>query len=96
MAERRFPVVGDVDLANSQELQGKLLVLVNATDDDLVLDCAEMGHIDSMGISVFVHTQQLLDINGRGFRLENLSPRCRRVFDMLGLSESMGLEPEPA
>ena len=87
MAERRFPVRGDIDMANAQELENKLLVLVNATNDDLVLDCTDLAFIDSMGISAVMYIQRLLETQRRGFRMENLHGLARRAFDILGLTE---------
>jgi anti-sigma B factor antagonist len=91
MAERRYPVRGDIDIAASTGLQAKLLVLVNATRDDLVLDCAELEFIDSSGIAVLIHTQRLLELDGRGFRLENVQGMARRALAVLGLEEILGL-----
>jgi anti-sigma B factor antagonist len=91
MTERRFAVAGEIDTANATELQSKLLVLVNATGDDLVLDCAGLEFIDSTGIAVFIHIQQLLDIQGRGFRVVNLNDMPLRAFQLLGLDEDLGL-----
>ena len=87
MAERRYPVRGDVDMATAPELQDKLLVLVNATGDDLVLDCADLEFIDSTGVAVFVHTQRLLEVHDRSLRVENLHGMARRALDILGLTE---------
>src|SRR4051812_27841148 len=39
MAERRFPIQGDVDYATSVDLRAKLSAFIAATDDDIVLDC---------------------------------------------------------
>jgi anti-sigma B factor antagonist len=91
MTERRYAVTGEIDTANAPELQGKLLVLVNATSDDLVLDCAGLEFIDSTGIAVFIHIQQLLEIQGRGFRIVNLSAMPLRAFQLLGLDEDLGI-----
>ena len=97
MAERRFPVNGDVDLAVVQELQDELLVLVNTTNDDLVLDCTNLEFIDSTGIGVFIFTQRLLEVRGRRLRVENMSARCRRPFEILGFSDLLELPAaEPA
>jgi len=87
--ERRFPVVGDVDIATSRDLQEQLLTLVNATTDDLVLDCADLDFIDSTGVGVFLHTQRLLEIQGRHLRVENLRGMPRRTFDILGLVDGL-------
>jgi anti-anti-sigma factor len=96
MAERRFPMSGDVDMAVAQDIQGKLLVLVNATNDDLVLDCTDLAFIDSMGISAVMHVQRLMEIQGRVLRMENLHGMARRAFDILGLTEVVEGELDPA
>jgi anti-sigma B factor antagonist len=96
MAERRYPVSGDVDLSVTEELQKKLLALVNATNDDLVLDCGELQFIDSTGVGVFMHTQRVLEVQNRNMRVENLHGMARRTFDILGLTEILEGETEPA
>jgi anti-anti-sigma factor len=67
------------------------LVLVNATKDDLVIDCRDLEFLDSSGIAVFVHTQRLLEIDGRGLRLANVNGIARRAIELLGLAEVLGL-----
>jgi anti-sigma B factor antagonist len=97
VSERRFPISGEVDLSSTDELQKSLLVLVNRTDDDLVIDCDGLEFIDSTGVAVFMHTRQLLDIQGRGFRVVNLQGMARRTFDVLGLTELLEMPAsEPA
>jgi anti-sigma B factor antagonist len=96
MTEQRYPVSGDIDMAVAPTLQDELLVLVNATTDDLVLDCADLEFIDSSGIAVFVHTQRLLEVNGRRLRVEHLHGMPRRAFDIIGLTEVLEGETEPA
>ena len=100
MAERRFPVVGAIDLASAPELRTKLLVLVEATDDDLVLDCDGLEFIDSTGVTVFYDTHEMLARRRRTLRVENLQGPARRAFEVLGLEELFGIsqveaEPEP-
>jgi anti-anti-sigma factor len=96
MAERRYPVSGDVDLDTAPDLEAQLLVLVNATDDDLVLDCTDLRFIDSTGIHAVTRTQRLIELQGRQLRVENLTGMARRTFEILGLIETMEGEPEPA
>ena len=92
MAERHFQVAGVVDLATGAELQAKLMVLATVTTDDLVLDCADLEFIDSTGIGVFMHIRQLLEVHGRELRIVNMSDRVRRPFDLLGLTDVLGIE----
>ena len=96
MAERRYSVRGVVDLASASELQDELLAVVNSTGDDLVLDCDGLDFVDSTGIAVFVHTQRVLELQGRAFRVVNLSGMARRAFDLLGLSDVLGIADEDA
>jgi anti-sigma B factor antagonist len=98
MAESSYSLGGEIDLATASTLQGNLVALVNASEDDLVLDCKDLRFIDSTGISVFVYTKQLLEMHGRGFRITNLTGTARRPFDVLGLTEELGIAPdrEPA
>ena len=92
MAERRFPVRGEVDLAHARELQDELLAIVNSSTDDLVLDCDGLEFVDSTGIAVFVHTQRVLELQGRSLRVVNLSGMARRAFDLLGLSDMLAID----
>jgi anti-sigma B factor antagonist len=94
MAERRFPVRGEVDLASAGELQDELLAIVNSGTDDLVIDCTGLEFVDSTGIAVFVHTQRIMELQQRQFRVVNLSGMARRAFDLLGLSELLAIAPE--
>jgi anti-sigma B factor antagonist len=93
MPELRVPVRGTVDLETAQDLQDKLLLLVNTTSADIVLSCKELEFIDSTGIAVFVHTQRLLEIKGRVLRVENLNGMARRLFDLLGLTDLVDVRP---
>ena len=92
MAVRRFPLRGDVDLATVMDLQTKLDVLIVATDDDIALDCAELTFIDSTGIGLVVYAQQALEVRGRACKVVNMSDQARRPFDVLGLTERLGIE----
>jgi anti-sigma B factor antagonist len=87
MAERRFRVTGDVDIANSSDLERNLLALVNATTDDLLIDCEGLEFIDSTGIGMLMHTKRLLAMHGRGFRVVNLTGMPLRSFELVGLTE---------
>ena len=96
MAEQRFPVRGDVDLSSARAVQDELLALVNSTSDNLVLDCEGLEFVDSTGIAVFVQTQRILELQGRRIRVVNLRGMARRAFDLLGLSEVLGIADDEA
>ena len=92
MPERRFPIAGEVDISNSSDLERELLNLVNATSDDLVIDCEGLEFIDSTAVGMLMHTKRLLDIQGRSLRVTNLTGMPRRSFQLVGLTEVFGLD----
>jgi len=96
MAERRYHVRCEVDLASASALQDELLAVINSTTDDLLLDCDGLEFVDSTGIAVFVHTQRVLELQGRDFRIVNLGGMARRAFDLLGLREVLSIAGESA
>ena len=97
MGERRYPVTGEIDLEVAPTLRSDLLEIVNTTNDDLVIDCDGLQFIDSQGIAAFAYVHRLLEIEGRRLRVVNLAGMPRRAFDLLGLTELLGItEAEPA
>ena len=89
MAVQRFPIRGDIDMANVPDLQTKLDALISTTNDDIVLDCKGLTFIDSTGIAMFVFAHQALEARGRECRVENMDARVRRPFDILGLTDRL-------
>jgi len=92
MPEHQFHLVGDVDIARSSDLEAKLLVLVNATKDDLVIDCNGLEFIDSTGIGILLHTKRLLATHERDLRVINLTGMAKRCFEVVGLIELFGID----
>jgi len=92
VAQRRFQVRGEVDLATADALEARLRVLAVVTADDVILDCRDLTFIDSIGIGVFVRFHRNLDAQGRELRVVNMSEHVRRPFDILGLTERLGID----
>ena len=92
MTERRFPLSGEVDMSWSDELQKSLLVLVNETNDDIVVDCDGLEFIDSTGIAMIVRAWQRL-AEGDGDRervvICSTNEQVRRVLEITGLEVSI-------
>jgi len=92
VAQRRFQVRGEVDLATADALEARLRVLAVVTAADVILDCRDLTFIDSIGIGVFVRFHRNLDAQGRELRVVNMSEHVRRPFDILGLTERLGID----
>lgn len=53
----------------------------------LTADFAEVEYIDSTGLRVLVNTRRTCDTTGVPFRVTNLRPLVKTVFDIAGLLE---------
>jgi len=85
MAEVGFILSGEIDLANRDELERRLDVLMRFCDDDIAVDCRALTFIDSSGIGALAEARNRLYEQGRTLRLV-APPTClRRVVQILGL-----------
>ncbi len=76
---------GELDISNTDELHD---VLAGVTGD-LVVDCAELGFLDSTGISAFVADRRRRDEAGCTIRLVNIAPNIKRVLEVSGVLEDL-------
>jgi anti-anti-sigma factor len=84
---QRFYVWGEVDLATAPELEKDLLVAIDVTRGDLIIDCRDLSFIDSSGIQVLMRTRDRLFDQGRDLRLTRVHPRMRQALEKLELAD---------
>ena len=83
---------GAVGFLSDDGFADDLETLVEWCAGDVVIDCAEVTFIDSIGIDALVDTQRRLNSQGRLLRVVGLSGTPRRVIVSLGLTEFLLLE----
>jgi anti-sigma B factor antagonist len=91
--EFRCFLKGDVDVASAGRLHSDLDAAIAANEGTLVVDCSELTFIDAAGVNILIAAHRKLQRDGRGFRVENLKPLYRRIFEMLDLAEEFGIQP---
>lgn len=87
MAEHRYFLRGEIDIATTPEVRSDLRAIVVETTNDLVVDCCGLIFIDSTGISVLAAVARLLRGQGRRFRLVNTTDATDRMLEILGLTD---------
>ena len=95
MAEQRVLIRGEIDPTSSPQLSASLAEAVTDGDAEVLLDCSQVTFIDSTGVYVILEADRLLAAQGREMLVVNVSPIVRRVFDLLGLAESLHIERGP-
>ena len=89
--DAQLRVVGEIDVATAPELARYL-------DNDprvRVIDMSQVTFIDSSGLKVLVLANRARDASDR-ITLRAPSVVVRRVLDIAGMAEWLGLAPEPS
>ena len=78
-------VSGEIDLSAKALFQERLDDVIEANDDDVVVDLAGVSFIDSTGLSVLLHARERLETAGRKLMIVRPSPPVTRVLELAGL-----------
>ena len=78
---------GAITAANADELRAELLGLINEGARSIEIDLAEVGMIDSRGLSVFVMCHRSLQENDGTLTVVTDAPDLRGLFRLLRLDE---------
>jgi anti-sigma B factor antagonist len=77
---------GDLDMSTSPQLQEALLAALAAhRPSHLMVDMAEVGFVDSSGLSALMHCRNVAERDGITLRVTNVQPLVRRVIMITGL-----------
>jgi anti-sigma B factor antagonist len=87
-------IVGEIDIATAPLVRAELSRLVNRGAQQIRLDLAEVGFIDSSGLGVLVGALRRLreEHDGR-IRIDAVQDGVRRIFEITGLGPMFGLAP---
>jgi anti-sigma B factor antagonist len=85
---------GEIDVASVSDLDAKLRELREAGFDRLLLDLREVAFMDSTGLRLILHWDDLARQDGVDFRLMPGSPPVQRLFELTGVLDRLSfVEP---
>jgi anti-anti-sigma factor len=87
-------VAGRIDTTNSIEFEKPLLEMIDSGCKKIILDCAGLNYISSSGLRVFLVIQKRMNSEQGKFRLSNLQPGIREIFDISGFSAIFDVYPD--
>jgi anti-sigma B factor antagonist len=76
---------GDLDLAEAPALRQQVVGLLGQGHRRFVIDLRAVGHIDSIGLGMFVAIRKRVRVHGGEVELVCPDPRLRRVFTVVDL-----------
>jgi anti-sigma B factor antagonist len=88
-------VSGEIDLATSPTLRGRLDALVEEGRSSLVVDLRRTTFLDSTGLGVLVHALKRCRAAGGDLQLVITEPRILSLFAITGLEETFSILPAP-
>jgi stage II sporulation protein AA (anti-sigma F factor antagonist) len=88
-----FRLVGEFDLANSEELEARLFDALEAAVP-VVVDMGQVTFADSTTLRALVAAHNLAEARGTTIRLVNVAGAARQVLEITGLYEIL-VDPGP-
>ena len=86
-------VAGELDLATAPKLRAAVLDLLREQVIHVEVDLAELGFIDSSGLSVLVGALKRLREPGGDLRLRSVPPQAANVLRVTGLHQIFHIDP---
>jgi len=75
---------GRLDSAGTPAFETSMITLIEAGEKTVLLDCADLRYVSSVGLGVFVASGQKLGAAGGGLYFAGLNQHVRSVFEMVG------------
>ncbi|MEO3945536.1 STAS domain-containing protein [Gorillibacterium sp. CAU 1737] len=85
-------LIGELDLSAAPELQAELEPYVNQNVRSLILNLKDLHYIDSTGIGILIRVLKHRKALDGGFKLVEVSPKIKKLFDITGISQYLDLE----
>jgi anti-sigma B factor antagonist len=89
-------VFGELDLATSPALEQELDRVAGEDVPLIIVDLAELGFMDSTGLSVLVRAHQRAEESGQRFGVINSSQQVQRLLTLTGVKDRLVLEQVPS
>ena len=93
----RIAVAGEIDLATAPQLKAVLLAAIEQLTPPraVKVDLTEVTFMDARGISVLLAVREAARRRGVGFTVQNPQGIVLRIFEIVGLTETLLLAPVP-
>jgi anti-sigma B factor antagonist len=84
-------IQGEIDFGNVAALRARLAELIGQGTDHLTIDLGDVVFVDSTTIGVLIQAKKRLAQSNRELRISRPTPGVRRVFELAGLVDYLGL-----
>jgi anti-sigma B factor antagonist len=85
-------LAGELDLLSAPRVRAVMTTVQADATERVVVDLTGLSYMDSVGIGLLVSSRQRLEAVGRRLSLRNPEPAVRRLLQITGLEDYLGLE----
>ncbi len=82
-------LTGEIDAATSEEFYAQVCAVYEHDRKDVEFDCTALEFIDSTTLGTFVKLFKMVTGEGYAFRLVNVRPRIKKLFEICALDRIM-------
>ena len=85
-------LTGEIDAATSEDFYAQVCAIYEHDKKDVQFDCAAWEFIDSTTLGTFVKLFKKVKADGFSFKLVNVRPRIKKLFEICALDRIMEIE----
>lgn len=85
-------LAGEIDSATSEDFYQEVLAIYEHDKKNIIFDCAALEFIDSTMLGTFVKLFKHVKSDGNTFKLINVRPRIKKLFEICALDRIMEIE----
>ena len=82
---------GRLDTTNADQFMKDIKPLMDGTQQEIDVDCANMEYTSSQGLRMFLMLQKNVSARGAKLVLRNMKPHVKEVFDITGFSHIINI-----
>jgi anti-sigma B factor antagonist len=87
-------IAGEIDAYTAPKLREMMLPLTENEGALIVVNLSDVQYMDSTGLGIFIAALKSSQQYESGLKLQGMTPRVKRLFDITGLKEVMNIDGE--
>ncbi|QZY55045.1 STAS domain-containing protein [Crassaminicella profunda] len=87
-------ITGEIDIYTASELKETLMAMLDEHKENIKIDCAELGYIDSTGLGVLIGALKRLKKYDKNIIIVNPKANVSKLFRITGLNKIFIIEGE--
>lgn len=87
-------IEGRIDTTNANEFEKAIMDVIDGGCGNMILNCTGLNYISSSGLRIFLIVLKKMTAVKGLFRLSNMQPGIKEIFDISGFSSIFSIFPD--